>query len=47
MFGTKLPVHDVDVDDGAAAALGCGNLIGEMGEVGGEDGEAEFDHKDS
>jgi hypothetical protein len=37
-------VHDVDVDDGAAAALGCGDLVGEVGEVRGEDGEAEIDH---
>jgi hypothetical protein len=37
-------VHDVDVDDGAAAALGCGYFIGEVGKVGGENGEGEFDH---
>ena len=38
--GDKVAVHDIDVDDGAAAALGRGDFVGEMGEVGGEDGEA-------
>jgi hypothetical protein len=38
-------VHDVDVDDGAAATLGRGNLVGEVGEVRGEDREAEVDPK--
>ena len=45
--GDEVAVHDVDVDDGAAAALGRGDFVGEVGEVGGEDGEAEFDHKGS
>src|ERR1017187_9785647 len=44
--GDEVAVHDVDVDDGAAATLGRGNLVGEVGEVRGEDGEAEVDHKD-
>src|SRR5208283_568222 len=43
--GDEVAVHDVDVDDGAAAALGCGYFIGEVGKVGGENGEGEFDHK--
>ena len=42
--GDEVAVHDVDVDDGAAAALGRGDFVGEMGEVGGEDGECQFDH---
>ena len=42
--GDEVAVHDVDVDDGAAAALGCCDFVGEMGEVGGEDGECQFDH---
>ena len=43
--GDEVAVHDVDVDDGAAAALGRGDFVGEVGEVRGEDGEAEFDHE--
>ncbi len=42
--GDEVAVHDVDVDDGAATALGGGDFVGEMGEVGGEDGECQFDH---
>ena len=34
-----MSVHDIDVDDGAAAALGCSNFIGDVGKVGGENGE--------
>ena len=42
--GDEMAVHDVDVDDGAAAALGRGNLVGQVGEVGGEDGGKQLDH---
>jgi len=42
--GDEVAVHDVDVDDGAATALGGCDFVGEMGEVGGEDGECQFDH---
>ena len=42
--GDEVAVHDVDVEDGAAAALGGCDFVGEMGEVGGEDGECQFDH---
>ena len=31
--GHEVAVHDVNVDDGAAAAGGCGDLVGKMGEV--------------
>ncbi len=41
--GDEVAVHDVDVDDGAAAALGCRDFVGQMGEVGGQDGECQFD----
>ena len=37
--GDEVAVHDVDVDDGAACGCGEGDLIGEVSEVGGEDGE--------
>ena len=37
--GDEVAVHDVDVDDGAAAGGGAGDLVGEMREVCGEDGE--------
>ena len=39
----EVAVHDVDVDDGSAAALGCCNFVGEVREVGGQDGECQFD----
>jgi len=42
--GNEVAVHDIDVNDGSAATFGCGDFIGEMGKVGGEDGEGEFDH---
>ena len=42
--GDEVAVHDVDVDDGAAAALGRCDFVGQVGEVGGEDGECQFDH---
>ena len=42
--GDEVAVHDVDVDDGAAAALGCGDFVGQVGEVGGQDGECQFNH---
>ena len=32
-IGDEVAVHDIDVDDRAAAALGRGNLIGQMGKV--------------
>jgi hypothetical protein len=28
-----MTVHDVDVDDAAAAALGCGNFVGQAGKI--------------
>ena len=43
----EVAVHDIDVNDGAATALGCGDLVGEMREVRGEDGKGEFDHDDA
>src|ERR1035437_1697450 len=43
--GDEVAVHDVDMDDGAAAALSRGYFIGKVREVGGEDGEAEFDQR--
>jgi hypothetical protein len=39
-----MAVHGVDVDDGAATALGRGDLVGEVGKVRGKDGWGEFDH---
>ena len=42
--GDKVAVHHVDMDDGAAAALGRGDFIGEAGKVGGKDGWDELDH---
>ena len=42
--GDEVAVHDVDVDDGAATALGGCDFVGQVGEVGGEDGECQFDH---
>jgi hypothetical protein len=42
--GDEVAVHHVHVDDGSAAALGAGDLVGEVGEVRGEDGEGQFDH---
>ena len=38
--GNEVAVHDVDVDDGAARRGGKGDLVGEVREVGGEDGES-------
>jgi len=29
-------IHDVDVDGGAAAALGRGNLVGQVGKISGQ-----------
>ena len=37
--GHKVSVHHVDVDNGASAALGRGDFVGEVREVGREDGE--------
>ncbi len=42
--GDKVAVHDVDVDGGAAAALGRGNLVGQMGKIRGKDGGQQLDH---
>ena len=42
--GDEVAVHDVDVDGCAAAALGRGNLVGQVGKVGGEDGWQQLDH---
>ena len=42
--GDEVSVHDIDVHDGAATALGCGDLGGKVGEVRSEDREGEFDH---
>jgi hypothetical protein len=42
--GDEVAVHDVDVDDGAAAALGCCDFVGKMGEIGAQNGECQFDH---
>jgi len=36
--GDEMAIHDVDVDNGATAALGSGDFVGEAGEVGGKDG---------
>src|ERR1019366_4726500 len=45
--GNEVAVHDIDMDDGAATALGRSYFLGEVREVGGEDGETEFDHRGS
>jgi hypothetical protein len=37
-------VHDVYVQDGCAASLGCRDIVGEVGKIGGEDGGCQFDH---
>ena len=42
--GDEVAVHHVDVEDGGAATSGCGNVVGEVGKVRGEDGGCEFDH---
>ena len=39
-----MSVHDIDVDGCGATALGCGYLVGQVGEVGGEDGGKQLDH---
>ena len=43
--GHEVAVHDVDVEEGGSAAFGRGDLVGEMGEVRGEDGCGQFDHE--
>ena len=43
--GDEVAVHDVDMDDGSATAFGCGNLVGEVREVGGQDGGEQLDHR--
>ena len=42
--GDEVAVHDVDVDGGAAAALGRGNLIGQVGKISGKDGGQQLNH---
>ena len=42
--GHKMAVHDVDVDDRAAAALGRGNLVRQMGKIRREDGWQQLNH---
>ena len=37
--GDEVAVHDVDVDDGAAAGGGAADFVGEVCEVRGQDGE--------
>jgi hypothetical protein len=39
-----MPIHHIDVNDGAAAALGSRNFIGQMREIGGENGWEQFNH---
>jgi len=43
--GDEMAIHDVDMDDGAATELSRGNLVGQVGEVGGEDGGEKLDHR--
>ena len=43
-IGDKVAVHDIDVDGGAAAPLGRGDLIGQAGKIRREDGGQQFDH---
>ena len=45
--GDKVPVHHIHVDDGAAAALRRRNLIGKVGEVGGQNGATKINHGSS
>src|SRR5207244_13410352 len=40
----EVAVHDIDVDDGAAAALGRRDFVSQMGEIGGQNGECQFNH---
>src|SRR5208337_3639387 len=42
--GDEVAVHDIDVDGRAAAALGCGDLIGQAGKIRGEDGGQQLNH---
>jgi hypothetical protein len=42
--GDEVAVHDVYVQDGCAASLGCRDIVGEVGKIGGEDGGCQFDH---
>jgi hypothetical protein len=42
--GDEMAVHDVDVDDGAAAALGRGDFVGQAGKIRGKYGWDELDH---
>ena len=43
----EVAVHDIDVDDGAAATLSRGDLVSEMREVRGEDREGEVNHDEA
>jgi hypothetical protein len=39
-----MAVHYIDVDGGAAAALGSGYLVGQVGKIRGKDGWEKLDH---
>ena len=43
-IGDEVAIHHIDVDHGAATALGRGDFVGQAGEVGGKDGWNELDH---
>jgi hypothetical protein len=42
--GDEMAIHDVDMDDAAAAALGRGDFVGEAGEIRGKNRWNELDH---
>ena len=42
--GHEMAVHDIDMDNGAAAALGGGHLVGQVGEIGRKNGGKQFNH---
>src|ERR1700722_14279438 len=44
--GNKVTIHDVDMDNRAAAALGGLNFRGQLREIGREDGWHQFNHDD-
>ena len=43
--GNEVAVHDVNMENGGSAALGCRDFVGKVREVGGEDGCGQFDHR--
>ena len=43
--GHKVAVHDVDMDGGAAAALGRRNLVGQVGKVSGQYRRQKLNHR--